>query len=182
MKQQLIDAGLAGDAERFNKIADAVLAKPGSVTNKAAVLLDKVQGDDALLLAAMEMALYWRAEQLRKRGGAETWSSRGHNETDEVTTCPGPRPIPKPEAVPAGAGVVVSIFDALQIRGRAIGEIRIRDIDGIVATNAYETDLLRSIKQHAGGADPNATVRDVVSPNKLRFFVKQAEELRPKTK
>lgn len=192
MKQEMINAGLVPDIETFNRLADTMLSLKSKKTfpEKLSTMAGACVKSPGLLLAVCEAALYWRAEQLRKAGGALVWGSRGgegdHISCDDrsgIVPSPAPRPIPKPDAIPPGGDRAVRdlIFEQTLIRGRAIGDIRFADIDGIVATNAYEAALLVAIKNHATPSDDRVTVRDVIKPSVLREMVKKAEAKRIKS-
>lgn len=187
MKQQLKDAGLIADVDAMRTIGEQVILGRGTETEKAARFLELCKkAGGAVELAMADYALRHVRDNLpaRKRpvfgttdGDRFMCGNRGVSETALSS-----RPIPNEPAVPAGSGVVVSIFDRVTIRGRSIGEIRMCDIDGIVATNAYETAVLRAIKTQFVPATPDATVRDCVSAAKLSKIIKDAEAKHRKTK
>lgn len=81
-------------------------------------------------------------------------------------------------AAKVGQQIARTVFDSYKVRdGRSIGDIRICDLERLRSTNAAEASLIRQIQRHAVSANPNDTVRDVVSSETLERMIQRSAEV-----
>lgn len=70
----------------------------------------------------------------------------------------------------------LTIIDTYIIRdGRAIGDVRIGEVERLRAANAMEAYIFRQIQKHAV-ADSNALIRDVIKPEEFQRMQQRAAE------
>jgi hypothetical protein len=92
------------------------------------------------------------------------------------------RPVREPSHVERAAAAtvanrIVTVLDSFRVRdGRAIGDVRIGELEGLRAANAMEASLIRQIQRHAV-ADHDARVRDVIKPDDLQIMIQKASEV-----
>lgn len=145
------------DSEALRRIAEPIFGMRGNDEEKARIFLSRVKG--AGLEEIMAQFALARCKDLMPENKAP--SRFGLSRKIEV--------VPNETRVSTTAASFIrrTIYETLTIRDRPIGEIRFCDIDGLVNTNAYETGLLKAIKDQFVPANPTATIQEVVPMKKL---------------
>ncbi len=70
-----------------------------------------------------------------------------------------------------------SLLDTFMVRGgRPIGDLMLRELPDLVATNKKEAMILERVKNHAANGAPHQLVREIISDLSLETFIKDAEE------
>lgn len=92
-------------------------------------------------------------------------------------------PIREPSAIQRAAAFAAanmlakSSLDTFRVRdGRAIGDVRWREIDALIAENSKEAAVLDRIKQHYQVVDQNVKVREVIKPSLLDQIISDVEK------
>jgi hypothetical protein len=70
-----------------------------------------------------------------------------------------------------------SIFDRTLRDGLVIGDIKYSSLDLRVEEGVFETELFKRIRNHAVPSDPDARVRDFISPQRLKRMMQKAAEI-----
>ncbi len=69
-----------------------------------------------------------------------------------------------------------SLLDTFTVRGgRSIGDLMLRELPDLVATNKKEAMILERVKNHAANGAPHQLVREIISDLSLETFIKDAE-------
>lgn len=73
--------------------------------------------------------------------------------------------------------VATTVLDSFRVRdGRSIGDVKWREIERLRRDNTQEAAVLRLIQRKVAHADPNAKVRELITPDELARMVQQAAE------
>lgn len=73
--------------------------------------------------------------------------------------------------------VSITILDTFKVRdGRAIGDVRMGEVERLRAANVMEAAIFELIQQHAV-ANSDAKIRDVITPKQFQRMQQQASEM-----
>jgi hypothetical protein len=71
-----------------------------------------------------------------------------------------------------------TVLDTFKVRGKAIGDIRHREMLALIAEGTTETEVLRKISQTAGAnVDPDERVRDFAKPAQVEAAIREARKV-----
>jgi hypothetical protein len=71
-----------------------------------------------------------------------------------------------------------TVLDTFKVRGKAIGDIRHREMLALIAEGTTETEVLRKIYQTAGAnVDPDERIRDFAKPAQVEAAIREARKV-----
>lgn len=71
-----------------------------------------------------------------------------------------------------------TLLDTWTVRdGRIVGDLMLKDLAGLVASNRKEAAVLDKIRNHSANGDPSQLVREIISAESLERFISEAEEV-----
>jgi hypothetical protein len=75
------------------------------------------------------------------------------------------------------ATMAKSLLDTFRVRdGRVIGNLMLRDLPDLVASNRKEAAILERVRNHSANGAPHQLVREIISDESLKRFISEAEE------
>lgn len=183
MASALKKAGVNVAERRLRDIATDALKKHHYNAGRSERTFAEMIADDADVQRELRLHyLLFVAKELGLPGNGQ-----GAVEThDDCANARQPKPIVTPKSPTASqvAAMVkvakesaITVLDSFKVRdGRAIGDVRVGELERLRSANAMEASVVRQI-QRLGVFNHDARVRDVVKPQELQRIIQRAAEV-----